>query len=136
MSEYCEAFQEYGVTDYTAIKNMTTDINVNSKIGVYTLYLYSLGLDTLEKLVEVNGGYEKVKGDGDGTVCKVSLEYFKKFPHYNPLNSEIKIVPNIQHHTMIKSQETFDILKEFIEKRKNLWNKSSHTFFRSNSSLF
>lgn len=136
LNDYNLLFKKFGIDNYLFYKSIISNTQINKKLDVYTLFIYSKGVKTLERLSSYQDEYKEEFGDGDGTVNIQSLEHCLKYYHKDSLNTEIIVLNNIQHHKILKSQKLFDILEQFINKRKKIWNETNHRIYRCHSSIF
>ena len=113
------------------MENVLDFVNL-SHPGVNTFCIYSLGIETPEKLVynvslenfirqlkpiNFQSGFpdsqpERLMGDGDGTVTKGSLDACRYF--INPKSDKIRAFNDIKHGDILKHYDVFNYIKSLV----------------------
>jgi len=116
VKDYRKFFDDIGFSQgMEMMENVVNFVNLTHP-GVDTFFIYSLGIETPEKLIYDSGFPDaqpkRIMGDGDGTVTRESLEGCQYFR--NPESDKIRAFNNIKHGDILKHDEALKYIKSFV----------------------
>jgi len=116
VKDYGRFFDDIGFSQgMEMMENIKEFVNLTHP-GVDTFCIYSLGLETPEKLI-YDAGFpdnqpRRIMGDGDGSITKDSLEACRYF--INNKSDKIKTFNNITHGGILKDDEVLKYIKSLV----------------------